>query len=283
MADVVVDGVRFNVVRMGPADMAADGGPVPVASSTPVVLIHGLIMDNLSSYYYTLAPAVARHHDVVCYDLRGHGRSDRPPTGYRLEDAVGDLWGILDALGIEGPAHLVGNSFGGTIALAAAVLTPQRVAGLALVEAHPAFEGWAEELGEELEDLVDGFDGPGMREFLAGRASRGVRRMARTCEELVDECSMLDDFRASRLTAPADLATVPCPALLVYGDLSDVLDRAFAVHEALPSSELHVVEGCSHSLLMESPGEVERLVVPWLARQSPPGPSPDRVAGVRGR
>lgn len=265
MADLVVDGVRFNVVRMGPADMGTGDGAA--AGMAPVVFIHGLIMDNLSSYYYTLAPPVARRHDIVCYDLRGHGRSDRPATGYRLEDAVADLWGIVDGLGIEGPVHLVGNSFGGTIALAAAVLSAPRVAGLVLIEAHPAFEGWADELGEELEDLVDGFDAPDVQHFLAHEASRSVRSMARACEELVDRSSMLDDFGASRLTTPADLAKVACPALLVYGDMSDILDRGVDLHHALPASELHVVEGCSHSLLMESPAAVERLAVPWLAGQ----------------
>ena len=107
------------------------------------MFVHGLIMDNLSSFYYTLAPGVARSTDVVLYDLRGHGRSDRPSVGYRVEDGVADLLGILDALPVDGPVHVVGNSFGGTIALAAALRHPERIAGMVLIEAHPAFEGWA--------------------------------------------------------------------------------------------------------------------------------------------
>src|SRR5262245_41375587 len=114
MADVSVDGIRFNVVRLGPP-------PDVPRTALPVVFIHGLIMDNLSSFYYTLAPPVARGTDVLCYDLRGHGRSERPPRGYRLEDAVTDLCGILDTTGFTGPVQLVGNSFGGTIALATAL------------------------------------------------------------------------------------------------------------------------------------------------------------------
>lgn len=267
----MVRGVRFNVVRLGPGavgapeEPAGPGDPAEVGVAPTVVFLHGLIMDNLSSFYYTLAPIVARTHEVVCYDLRGHGHSDRPRTGYRLEDGVDDLFGILDALGLPGPAALVGNSFGGTIALAAALRCPVRVAGLALVEAHPAFAGWDTEMIEDLEDLVAGFDGPGIRDYLASGAPRGLRRMIATCEDLVAGCSMGDDFRASALTPPEHLAAVSCPALLVYGEASDVLDRAYALEEALPRAELRIVPGCSHALLMEAPEAVADAVVPWLA------------------
>jgi pimeloyl-ACP methyl ester carboxylesterase len=225
-------------------------------------------MDNLSSFYYTLAPAVARETDVVCYDLRGHGRSERPPTGYRLEDAVGDLVGVLDALGIDGPVQLVGNSFGGTVALAAALLVPERVAAMALVEAHPAFDGWADDMVDDLEDLVEGFDGPGIRDYLAAGAPRKLRRMVGACEEMVARTSMPEDFRASAPTTPEALSGVSCPSLLLYGDCSDILDRAFVLEGCLPGTELRIVDGCSHALLMEAPEEVERHVVPWLAQQA---------------
>lgn len=271
MPDVTVGGVRFNTVCLSRSDVTDLPRPAGDPERPPVVFLHGLIMDNLSSWYYTLAPAVAMAHDVVCYDLRGHGRSDRPPSGYRLEDAVDDLFGVVDALGLTGPVHLVGNSFGGTIAIAAALWRPERVAGLGLIEAHPAFAGWGDEMVDDLEDLVEGFDDPGVREHLASTAPRSLRRMVATCEQLVGRSTMPDDLLASRLTTPGDLAGLRCPTLLVYGDSSDILDRARTLAEAIPGSEFHVVEGCSHALLMEAPATVEALLVPWLARVSTGG------------
>jgi pimeloyl-ACP methyl ester carboxylesterase len=265
---VTVDGVRFNTVRLTRADVTDEPRPPGRPRRPPVVFVHGLIMDNLSSWYYTLAPPVALDHDVVCYDLRGHGRSDRPLSGYRLEDAVADLFGVVDGLGIDGPVHLVGNSFGGTIAIAAALWRPERVAGLGLVEAHPAFAGWGDEMVDDLEDLVEGFDDPGVREQLASTAPRSLRRMVATCEELIGRSTMPEDLLASRLTTPDDLAALTCPTLLAYGESSDILDRARTLDAAIPHSELHVVEGCSHALLMEAPAEVEARLVPWLARAS---------------
>ncbi|HWL88800.1 MAG TPA: alpha/beta fold hydrolase, partial [Polyangiaceae bacterium] len=71
MADVLVRGVRLHVQRMGVADPSENRG-------RRVVFLHGLVMDNLSSWYFTVANVVAAFADVVLYDLRGHGLSDRP-------------------------------------------------------------------------------------------------------------------------------------------------------------------------------------------------------------
>jgi pimeloyl-ACP methyl ester carboxylesterase len=268
MADVTVNGIRFNVVRLGPPADVPRAGP-------PVVFIHGLIMDNLSSFYYTLAPVVARDVDVLCYDLRGHGWSERPAHGYRIEDAVDDLCGILDATGFTEPVQLVGNSFGGTIALAAALRAPERVAALGLVEAHPAFDGWADDMIEDLEDLIEGFEDPEFRERFASE-SRSMRRMIDCCEDLVGKSSMPEDFRSSAPTSPDDLGAIRCPSLLLYGEMSDVLDRALVLAEALPSSDLRIIEDCSHSLLMEAPDVVAAHLAPWLA-----GPTRAATASVR--
>jgi pimeloyl-ACP methyl ester carboxylesterase len=258
MADVISNGARFNLVRLGPPSDAPRPHP-------PVVFLHGLIMDNLSSFYYTLAPTVARTHDVLCYDLRGHGRSERPPTGYGLPDAVDDLCGLLDAAGITEPVQLVGNSYGGTIAIAAALWAPERVEAVALLEAHPAFDGWAAGMVADLEDVVAGFDDPDISEYFRSGAPRGLRRMISCCEELVTKTSMPADFLASPLTTPERLSEVTCPSLLIYGDASDILDHAFTLHAALPGADLRILEGCSHHLLMEASDRVVGHLVPWLA------------------
>lgn len=267
MADVQVRGLRFNVVQLGPGDAPPADDPY-AGHRLPVVFLHGLIMDNLASFFYTIAPAVARTTDVVLYDLRGHGRTERPMDGYRIEDGVEDLVGVLDAVGIDGPVHLVANSFGGTIALAAALQRPERVAGMVLVEAHPAFEGWGQEMIEDLEDLVEGFDGPGIRDYLAAGAPRSLRSMVKTCEDLVTRSSLGDDLCRSRPTTPEDLAAVACPSLLLYGESSDILDRAFVLEDSIPGTVLEIVDGCSHALLMEDPQTVEQRTLAWLDQQA---------------
>src|SRR5688572_33194757 len=92
MADVTARGVRFHVQRLGPD-----------AAAATVVFLHGLVMDNLSSFYFTLANPAAATARVVLYDLRGHGMSHRPATGYRVADLVADLDALLAALAVDGP------------------------------------------------------------------------------------------------------------------------------------------------------------------------------------
>jgi pimeloyl-ACP methyl ester carboxylesterase len=275
----MVDGLGFHVVRLGPGSgrgapagesegEATPGAPEPDGHRPPVVFLHGLLIDNISTFYYTLAPVAARKHPVICYDLRGHGASDRPATGYRLEDAVDDLVGILDALGLAEPVHLVGYSFGGTLAMAAAAWRPERVAGLVLIETEPNSEDWSEEMVTNLEDVVAGFEDPEFRRFMAEEAPRGLRRLVADCEELVTRSSLPADFRSSKETTLDDLARLTVPALLVFGDNSEILDVAFLLDDTIPDTELCIVKDCSHQVMVEAPDVVQRHLEAWLDRQA---------------
>jgi pimeloyl-ACP methyl ester carboxylesterase len=268
MAFLTANGLRFNVVRLGPAEdgPAFRNGRRP----TPVVFVHGLILDNLSSYYYTLAPAVARRTNAVLYDLRGHGRTERPLSGYKIEDGAADLLAILDELGIDEPVHLIGNSFGGTVVLATAVLAPERVAGVVLIEGHAAYEGWGTEIADDLQDLVSGFSEPDMKAYLANGAPRRLKRMVSTCSELMLRGSLDNDFRTSRGTTFEDLAKVQCPTLLLYGGSSDLIDLGYVLDRTMPCTDLRIFDGTSHAVLLEQPEEVERQILDWLEQHGVP-------------
>lgn len=97
-----------------------------------VVLVHGL-GGNLAGWHLTMVPELQQEFRLLTYDLRGHGRSDAPPTGYTTGDMVRDLRGLLDAVGIE-RAALVGHSWGADIVLHFALLHPERVSRVVVVE-----------------------------------------------------------------------------------------------------------------------------------------------------
>ena len=67
---------------------------------------------------------------------------------------------------------------------------------------------------------------------------------------------------------PDDLEAIACPSLLLYGESSDILDRAFVLEDAIPGTVLEIVDGCSHALLMEDPATVERFTIGWLDEQA---------------
>jgi pimeloyl-ACP methyl ester carboxylesterase len=195
MADVVANGVRHHVQRLG-------------HGAHTVVFVHGLVMDNLSSFYFTLANPVAETADVMLYDLRGHGMSERPPTGYRVADLVADLAALLDALAITRPIDLVGNSFGGLVALAFAAAHPERVARLALIDAHTGADGWATQMTETLALKGDARDAKifdSFQSWLGRHSDRKRTRLAKSAEALVEGTSLVADLRAS---SPVDLTAI---------------------------------------------------------------------------
>ena len=97
-----------------------------------LVMIHG-ITGNLAIWHLEIVPALMSQFRITTYDLRGHGYSSVPPTGYTTADHATDLKNLLDHLGIS-QAFVMGHSFGADIALHFTILFPEYVDRLVLVE-----------------------------------------------------------------------------------------------------------------------------------------------------
>jgi pimeloyl-ACP methyl ester carboxylesterase len=121
-----------------------------------VVLVHGL-GGNLAGWHLGVVPELQQEYRVLTYDLRGHGRSGASPSGYTTGDMAQDLRAVLDALGI-GRAAFVGHSWGADIVLHFALLNPERVSELVVVEGallaplapvyrNPDWAGWPYAVG----------------------------------------------------------------------------------------------------------------------------------------
>jgi pimeloyl-ACP methyl ester carboxylesterase len=255
MADVVARGVRFHVERIG-----ARGGPL-------AVFLHGLVMDNLSSWYFTLGNPVAAIADVMLYDLRGHGWSDRPQSGYSLDDMVADLRALLDATDPGRRVVLVGNSFGGLLALAFARAHPERVSALALVDAHLGDAGFGEQMAATL-----GLEGPerdrkiaeSFKDWLGRHSARKRNRLADTARRLVSETSLLADMRATPAFAARDFTAIAAPILAIYGESSELRARGEACLAGAPRTRLVIVPGSTHSVLWEKTERVRELVLEFV-------------------
>jgi len=118
MPKIRVDGLNFHYWQSGQ-------GP-------DLVLVHGL-GGNLAGWHLTMVPELQLNYRVTTYDLRGHGRSDAPPSGYATADMAEDLRGLMDALGIA-TARIVGHSWGADVVLHFALLYPERVTQIVLIE-----------------------------------------------------------------------------------------------------------------------------------------------------
>jgi pimeloyl-ACP methyl ester carboxylesterase len=251
MAMVDTGGIRLHVQRMGPA-----GDRPPHAT---VVLVHGLLTDSLASYYFTVAPAFAAAGlDVVMYDLRGHGRSERPHEGYTLDHNIDDLAALLDRLRVTGPLHLVGNSYGGTIAFGYAVRHPERAATLTLVESEPATPAWAAKLGRILRRVVTelAHNEPEATRWIATHRGHNTARLAKGAARLARETTLGRDIPASRVLTEEQIRSVRCPVLGVYGGDSDLVELVGLQQARLAGFRAVVLPGHEHSVLVEAPGAV---------------------------
>jgi pimeloyl-ACP methyl ester carboxylesterase len=96
-----------------------------------ILCIHGITAN--CRFWDCLASAVSPHHRVMAMDLRGRGLSDKPPTGYSIENHCKDVLALIDDLGLKRPV-LMGHSLGAFISLVFSAKYPQRVDRLILVD-----------------------------------------------------------------------------------------------------------------------------------------------------
>jgi pimeloyl-ACP methyl ester carboxylesterase len=126
MPIATVNGVRLNYIQL------EDEGSS--ASREDLVMVHGLAT-NMAFWYFNYGLPLSKRFRVTLYDLRGHGRSEMPASGYSPGILADDLAGLMDHLGIE-QAHFMAHSFGGVVTLNFACNQPGRVRSLVLADSH---------------------------------------------------------------------------------------------------------------------------------------------------
>jgi pimeloyl-ACP methyl ester carboxylesterase len=274
-----VQGLRFHIQQAG-------AGP-------DVALIHGVTGDLSIWFLCKALQALGESRRVTAYDLRGHGYSDAPPSGYTSADHATDLIALLDTLGIA-RAQLVGHSFGAVIALHAAVLAPERVVSVVLSDPYfPAlrhledasrwghwqnFRQEAMEAGVTLSDehwydlgkffdQVLHLDGEDLLRFRRAVGLPGLNRLLR-----LGRTTCGDDTKAVAGLTAERIAGVRHPALALYGESSPFLATARHLEEHLPHCRIALVPGAKHRAPEENPEAFVRLVREFLdeTADSPP-------------
>lgn len=132
----------------------------------PVVCLHGITAQHRA--FTSAARHVGPVRGLVGVDLRGRGDSDKPDSGYGLEAHAGDVVRVLDHLGLE-DAVLAGHSMGGFVAIKTALLFPDRVRALVLLDG-----GWPRTEAPSQEDMTEDQqrEAEAIREGLARAFSR---------------------------------------------------------------------------------------------------------------
>lgn len=227
----------------------------------------------------------------VAPDLRGHGESDQPATGYDLRDFSKDVKGIMDVLGIE-KAHFVGSSFGCDVALRFAYDYPGRVQTLIMSEGAMSNETGPFSLHRETKEahLAKWFDKPEatfssreaycaylQKEWLPWNEAKALysreerllrlpngRYTAASKQETMRQIvSGLFDYQLEDL-----YRQVRCPVLFLPAENEQglVTKLAFIEHvkPLLLHTETHIFPNSTHTMMFDTPMDMAQLIARWI-------------------
>jgi pimeloyl-ACP methyl ester carboxylesterase len=213
--DVVTNGVRLHYYRTG--------GDKP-----PVALSHGITDNGMG--WLRVAQALEKDYDVIMVDARGHGRSEKPSSGYAYQNMAVDLAGLLRELSINKPA-VMGHSMGSHISMILAATRPEAPAcliledpafrlvpftveqGLAASRKAPArFADYRSRTREQLKEMGRR-ESPGMLETELEHWADSLHQVS------LDVYNEQDAIRSYSYTPWQELvARITCPILLITGD-----------------------------------------------------------------
>jgi pimeloyl-ACP methyl ester carboxylesterase len=248
-------------------------------SGDPVVLIHGS-GPGVTAYanWRLVIPALAARFRVVAPDMVGFGFTERPAgIEFGLQTWADQTVGLMDSLGIE-QASLVGNSFGGAIALRIAAQHPDRVDRLVLMGSmgvdFPITEGlervWGYEPSfENMRRVLDVF--AYSRELVNDELAQ-VRYEASTQPGFQESFAAM--FPAPRQrwveamkTPEEEIRKLAHKALIVHGREDRVIpvQTSLRLMELIDNGDLHVFSHCGHWSQIERSDEFNRLVRDFLS------------------
>ncbi|HSR84188.1 MAG TPA: alpha/beta fold hydrolase [Streptosporangiaceae bacterium] len=233
-------------------------------SGSPAVLLsHGFAAT--SAMFAANMPAIAASHEVIAWDLRGHGGSDYPadPESYRPAEALADMAALLTHCGRD-RAVLGGHSLGGYLSLDFALAFPDRVAALILIDTGPGFRN------EAARDRWNG-RAAGTADRLAQRGLGAIGSGAELHANEHRDASGLALAARHTLTQRDShvldgLAAIAVPTLVIVGaDDEPFLGAADYMTAKIPMARKIVIPDAGHAPNVDKPELFDSAVIEFLA------------------
>lgn len=242
---------------------------------SPILILHGLA--GRASEWSEVATDLSRRHKVVALDLRGHGGSDKP-SNLASESFAADAIGVLEMLDL-GPMCLVGQSFGGDIALMVAATRPDLLSAVVVIEASPEFDdetraliaGWFRSWPESFPSLDDA------RSFFMeaelqhlGLWLNGLRRTERGYEPDFHPGDMVTILERADEGLWHLLPDIQTPTLAITGEAGMVSpEAADRMVRAIPNARHELVRGAGHNVHLDDPAACTDLIEAFLREVAP--------------
>ena len=242
----------------------------------PLVLIMGL---GANTHGWDMQiPTFSREFQVVAFDNRGSGRSDKSASRYTIRLFADDIAGLMDALGIAS-AHVYGQSMGGLIAQELALSYPQRVRTLVLGSTSC---GGPQVVAASPEHVTLMASLPTLKPQEAAEKSLSLlysaEFIARKREELIARSLAEAELRppldayarqvqaALRHNTYDRLPQIHCPTLIISGSDDRVMpaENSSILAKRIPNAELVVLPKAGHGYLVECADESNAIVLDFL-------------------
>jgi pimeloyl-ACP methyl ester carboxylesterase len=237
------------------------------------LLIHGI--GSTAASWNDLVPSLQALTTPVAVDLRGHGASSHPSTGYLYDDYIGDLDRVLQAISAPHPI-LIGHSLGGIVALWWAARHPTAARAVIVLDAplrsgesfRPAFDGWIAQNAMSVVELAEEYRRRNP-DWTVAQARRRAEVMTSTAPEVFYELKA-NSLQHEGVDRISELTGIQSPVLLIrgepeFGSMVHPAD-AMALVERLPRAEVTVVPGAGHSLHRQFPAAVVAAMKSFLER-----------------
>ena len=247
-----VDGINLNWVSAG-------------SGSQAVIFVHGWTCD-LTSWQGQVGP-ISQKYRVITLDLPGHGKSGSPKDGrFSMDLFARAVEAVRSEAKIE-KAVLVGHSMGTPVIRQYALMYPQRVAGLVLVDGLVQVAGAA---GRLALPPMTGMEGRKAREGMV-RSMFGPATSPQLQQQILKmTLDTSEATAAGAMTATWDQSwwkndVISAPVLGIYAEKSALANRD-GLTRLYSKLEYHEIPGTGHFLMMEKPQEFNRLLTEFLAR-----------------
>lgn len=207
-------------------------------SGKPLVLLHGF--GGCSQNWHPFVAELSKHHRLILVDLRGHGHSTNPGNRFTHREAAGDVFLLLEKLGID-RFSAMGMSSGGMTLLHMATIQPRCIDSMVLVSTTSHFPDQARAI---------------MRRASLATMPQDVRDMYRECAKRGDEQihqliaqfnAFHQDYGDMNFTAQS-LSAITARTLVVHGDRDAFfpVEIAVSLYRSIPDAALWIVPGGDH-------------------------------------
>ncbi len=262
---------------------AASAGTTPAGTcwsaygaGSPVVLVHGVGMDQ--RVWAPQVHALMQTHQVIVYDMLGHGHSALPAGALDLGDYVRQLRELMAHLGLQRP-HVVGHSMGALVALELGVAHSDECRSIvALNGVYCRSEAQRQSIIWRAEELMKNGKSSNMDGTIARWFGEPVpcelAAAAALSRQLLDEVDAQGYARAYQVFAKADarhqgrLHAIAVPTLFATGDgdPNSTPEMARAMHRELPGSRLAILAGQRHMMALVAVDQVNQLLSEFMAQ-----------------